>query len=173
MEEKAVIPPEAEKLFMEIKTPVVFATIDAFNGFPHATPMNWLWLEKEKVFWFNPAGKTRKLSNMKKNKSLCFGTVEDMEKGKRGFIVEGEIVKFEEGLIGLIKNLLTKRRMLVEKSEVYFNLRTLKFWVIYAFHRDIYYSTVPWNAAFVRVKPMKIKYWLDNGEEKEVILDKP
>lgn len=171
MEEKAVMPPEAEKLFMEIKTPVVFATIDAFSGFPHATPMNWLWLEKEKVFWFNPAGNTRKLVNMKKNRSIAFGAVESMKKGKRGFMVEGEIVKFEEGFPGLIKNMLKKRRMLVEKSEVYFNMRTLKFWAVYAKHRDIYYSTMPWNAAFVRVKPRKIKYWLDNGEEKEIILE--
>ncbi len=165
--EKNMIPPELEAMLNEIKTPVIFAT---GNIYPHATPMNWLWLRNEGLFWFNPAGGTKKLVNMKRNRRVCFATFDGMKKDGRGFIVWGEITRFEEGLIGLIKNLLIKIRMLLEKSEInFFTSKIYRFWRVYAKHPDIYYSTLPWVAAFVRVKPRKIKFWLDDQKEKEIV----
>lgn len=162
---------EAEKLFREITTPVIFASVDKSGASAHATPMNWLWLSNEKLFWFNPAGKTKKIENLRASKSICFATLENAKKHARGFIVHGEIVKWDEGIGGFLRNMLLKRRMLVEKSGVYINAKTMKFWLIYALHRDIYYSTLPWNAAFLRVKPQKIIYWSDKNTKKEILIE--
>ena len=165
--EGKVIPPELEVLFEEIKTPVIFATVD---DYPHATPMNWLWLKDEEVFWFNPAGRTRKIELLKKNGNVCFGTVDEMKKDKKGFMVWGEVVKFEYGFWALGKNALIKKRMLAKKSQICLDLRILKFWIAYSRHPDIHYSTLPWIAAFVRVKPKRILYWQGDQIEKEIML---
>jgi len=159
-----MLPEELEAMLEEIKTPVIFATVDRY---PHATPMNWLWLRDEGLFWFNPAGRSRKIANLRRNGNVCFGTVEDMKSGRRGFIVWGRVVRLEHGLKGLLRNALIKKRMLVERSEVRFDLRTLRFWITYARHPDIHYSTLPWVAAFVRVKPERIVYWLEDQVERE------
>jgi hypothetical protein len=163
-----MIPPELKEMFEEIRTPVIFATDDEY---PHATPMNWLWLEKEGLFWFNPAGGTRKLRNMEQNSFVSFGTVEDMKKEKRGFVVWGEIVKFEYGFRALARNTLVKKRMLEKKSQICLDLRILRFWITYARHPDIHYSTLPWKAGFVRVRPRRILYWLEDQAEKEIVFD--
>jgi hypothetical protein len=97
-----------------------------------------------------------------------FGTVDGMRKGMRGFIVWGEIVRFEYGFWALGRNAFIKKRMLVKKSQIGFDPRILKFWITYARHPDIHYSTLPWVAAFVRVKPKRILYWLDDQIEKEI-----
>lgn len=163
-----MIPPELGDMFEQVKTPVIFATIDEY---PHATPMNWLWLKREKLFWFNPAGGTKKIHNLKNNRNVCFGTIEDMKRNGRGFIVWGEMVGFSYGFMGLIKDMLIKIRMLKEKSGIKFlNPTTYKFWRTYARHPDIHYSTLPWKAAFVRVKPSKIRYWSKDRIEKEIEL---
>ncbi len=160
-----MIPEELAEMFEQIKTPVIFAT---GNEYPHATPMNWLWLKREKLFWFNPAGGTKKIQNLKSNRHVCFGTVEDMQKDGRGFIVWGEMVGFSSGFKGLIRDLFIKIRMLKEKSGIkFFNPGTYKFWRTYARHPDIHYSTMPWNAAFVRVKPDRVRYWTEDQTEKE------
>ncbi len=162
-----MIPPELEEMFREVRTPVMFATVDEY---PHATPMNWVWLEEEKMFWFNPAGGTKKLKNMQKNPSLCFGTIDGMKKGCRGFIVWGEIERFEYGFWALGRNFRVKIRMLREKSQIRFGHKILKFWAAYARHPDIHYSTLPWVAGFVRVKPKRVVYWLEDQVEKEISL---
>jgi general stress protein 26 len=166
--EKEMIPSELKAMFEEITTPVIFATVDRY---PHATPMNWLWLEDEGVFWFNPAGGTKKIELMKKNGNVCFGTIDGMKKEKRGFIVWGEIVKFEYGFWALGRNAFVKKKMLVKKSQICFDIRILKFWRAYSKHPDIHYSTLPWKAAFVRVKPKRIMYWNDDQVEKEIYLE--
>jgi hypothetical protein len=162
-----MLTPELEEMFEAIQTPVIFATAD---GYPHVTPMNWIWLKKEGVFWFNPAGGTKKIENMKENRRVCFGTVDGMKKGERGFMVWGEIVKFEYGFWALGRNAFIKKRMLMKKSEICFDLRILKFWIAYARHPDIHYSTLPWVAAFVRGKPNRIIYWGADQIEKEMIM---
>jgi hypothetical protein len=162
-----MIPPELKAMFEEIRTPLMFTTV---SDYPHTTPMNWLWLGKEGVFWFNPAGGTKKIDNMKKNRNVCFGTVDGMKKGGRGFIVWGEVVRFEYGFWALGRNALIKKRMLTQKSQICFDLRILRFWITYARHPDIHYSTLPWDAAFVRVKPSRIVYWLEDQKEKEIFL---
>jgi hypothetical protein len=163
-----MIPPELESLFEEIGAPVIFGIDDEY---PHATPMNWLWLNRENLFWFNPAGGTKKIKLLKRNKYVCFGTADEMKEGKKGFIVWGEVVKYEYGFWALGRNARIKKRMLVEKSGLRFNAGLFKFWSIYAKHPDIHYSTLPWEAAFVRVKPTRIVYWLDDGIEKELTLE--
>jgi hypothetical protein len=60
-------------------------------------------------------------------------------------------------------------RMLKEKSQICFDIKMLKFWITYARHPDIHFSTLPWVAAFVRVRPKRMVYWLDDGVEKEVV----
>jgi hypothetical protein len=147
-----MIPPDLESMFEEVRNPVMFATVD---DYPHATPMNWLWLKNEEVFWFNPAGGTKKIDNMKRNGNVCFGTVDGMR-------------RFEYGFWALGRNAFIKKRMLVKKSQIGFDPRILKFWITYARHPDIHYSTLPWVAAFVRVKPKRILYWLDDQIEKEI-----
>ncbi|RMF89855.1 MAG: pyridoxamine 5'-phosphate oxidase family protein [Methanobacteriota archaeon] len=160
-----MIPPELEAMFQEIQTPVIFATVDEY---PHATPMNWLWLPDEGVFWFNPAGGTRKIRLLRKNGNVCFATVEGMKKGGRGFMVWGVVERFEYGFWALGRNWRIKARMLREKSEICFDRRILRFWLTYARHPDIHYSTLPWNAAFVRIRPKRIVYWLEDQVEREV-----
>lgn len=160
-----MIPAELEEMFNTIQTPVIFSVA---NLYPHVTPMNWLWLPKEGVFWFNPAGGTHKIGLLKKNPRVCFGTLDGMKKGARGFMVWGEVVKHEYGFWALGRNWRVKKRMLIEKSAIKLNLHLLKFWITYARHPDIHYSTLPWEAAFVRIKPTSIRYWLENGVEKEI-----
>jgi hypothetical protein len=164
---EGMIPTELEEMLGEIRTPVMFAAIDRY---PHATPMNWLWLKSERVFWFNPAGGTRKIELLKRNGNVCFGTVDGMKKKGRGFMVWGEIKRYEYGFWALGRNTRIKMRMLKEKSQIGFGKKILKFWITYARHPDIHYSTLPWVAAYVRVKPKRIVYWLDDGVEKEILL---
>jgi|GEM_PF-3791902 len=161
-----MIPAELGEMLGEIRTPVMFTAVDKY---PHATPMNWLWLKDEEVFWFNPAGGTRKIKLLQQNGNVCFGTRDEMKKDARGFIVWGEITRFEYGFWALGRNRKVKTQMLKEKSQLKFNLGLLKFWRIYARHPDIHYSTLPWVAAFVRIKPKRIVYCLDDGVEKEVV----
>ena len=161
-----LIPAELEEMLESIRTPVIFSTVD---DPPHATPMNWLWQKGEQTFWFNPAGGSKKIVNMKKSPYVCFGTEECMEKKSRGFIVWGEITGFEYGLRGLLKNIRPKIRMLKKKSGInFFDPGVYKFWKTYARHPDIHYSTLPWVAASVRVVPERIVYHTENGVEKKV-----
>ncbi|MFV2040819.1 MAG: pyridoxamine 5'-phosphate oxidase family protein [Candidatus Hydrothermarchaeales archaeon] len=163
-----MIPFELEEMLGEIRTPVMFAAVD--QRYPHATPMNWLWLKSEGVFWFNPAGGTRKIKLLQRNENVCFGTLDEMENDARGFMVWGEITRFEYGFWALGRNRMVKKQMLIEKSQIKFNLGLLKFWRTYARHPDIHYSTLPWVAAFVRVTPKRIVYWQGDGVEKEIVL---
>lgn len=162
-----MISAELEEMLGELRTPVMFASVDRY---PHATPMNWLWLKSEGVFWFNPAGNTRKIELLKRNGSVCFGTVDGMKKKGRGFMVWGEVVRFEYGFWALGRNISIKMRMLKEKSKTRYNRKILKFWITYARHPDVHYSTLPWVAAFLRVKPKRIVYWQEDGIEKEIAL---
>ncbi|MEE8168611.1 MAG: pyridoxamine 5'-phosphate oxidase family protein [Candidatus Hydrothermarchaeales archaeon] len=161
-----MIPEELGKMFSEIQNPIVFATSD---GTPHMTPMNWYYLGGD-VFWVTPAGGTRRIKNMLANRNVCFANLEHMKKNGRGFIVWGEILTMETGLLALLKHFKNLRRALVEKSEMYFDFRMFKFAKTYHRHPHIYYSIFPWTRYFVKIKMKRIKYWLEDGVAKELNL---
>ncbi|MFQ6136511.1 MAG: pyridoxamine 5'-phosphate oxidase family protein [Candidatus Hydrothermarchaeales archaeon] len=162
-----MIPKEVEDMFSAIQTPVIFATA---GDKPHATPMNWYYTGDD-TFWVSPVGGSRKIKNMLKNKNVCFATLDHMQRNERGFIVWGEIAKMETGFLALLKHFRTMRKALVEKSEMYFDTKTLKLTKTYYKHPDIYYKfAFPWKRYFVKIKMKKIRYWLGDGVEREVDL---
>ncbi len=163
-----MIPEELELMFAEVKTPVICATADG-DG-PHASTMNW-WYNEDGSFFMNPAGGTRKARTMLMGDEVCFATLEHMVKGKRGFMVWGRIAERETGFLALLKNLRNKVNILTKHGGLGVNLDTMRFGWTYAFHGDIYYSTLPWKGYFIKVEPKKIRYWLGDGETKEISFD--
>ncbi len=163
-----MMPEELMQMFRGVKTPVICVVED--DGEPHASTMNW-WYETDKgTFFMNPALGTKKERLMKAGVKVCFATMEHMKWGNRGFVVWGTITKVENGFLGLLKNLRNKHRILVTHGGLGLNLDSLRFWIAYALHRDIYYSTLPWRGSFVTVKPDKMRYWTGNGVEKEITI---
>ncbi len=67
-----------------------------------------------------------------------------------------------------MRNLRNKYRILVNHGGLGANMDTLRFWWVYALHRDIYYSTLPWRGSFITVKPVRARYWFEDGVVKEV-----
>ncbi|MFQ5975677.1 MAG: pyridoxamine 5'-phosphate oxidase family protein [Candidatus Hydrothermarchaeales archaeon] len=164
-----MIPHEVEKLFTEIKDPIVFATGD---GTPHATPMNWQYTGNGSI-WISPAGGTKKIKNILKNKNVCCANLEGMNKGSRGFILWGEIEEMETGLWALLKNFRVLKKTLNEKSNINLDFRTLK--MLWVYHNDpsIYYSVFPWDRYFLKVKINRVKYWDGKGVKGEIELKTP
>ena len=158
-----MFPHEVEKLFYEIKDPLVFATGD---GRPHATSMNWQYTGNGSI-WISPAGGTKKIENILENKNVCCGNLENMSKDGRGFIFWGEIEKAETGFIALLKNSIIFKKTLKEKSDIGLSIRTLKMLWIYHTDPSIYYSVYPWKRYFLKVKINRIKYWEGNGDNTE------
>ncbi len=163
--EETMMPAELKSMFREVNAPVICVIED--NGIPHASAMNW-WYEDDKgTFFMNPAEGTRKAKLMREGERVCFATMENMKWGNRGFVIWGLITKVEKGFSGLFKNLRNKYRILVIHGGLRPNLDTVRFWLAYAFHKDIYYSTLPWKGTFVTVKPERATFWLDDGVVKE------
>jgi len=161
-----MIPEELVSMFEEINAPVICIISD--GGEPHASTMNWWFEEDKKTFFMNPAKGTKKAKLMQVGEKVCFATIENMKWENRGFMIWGVITKVEKGFSGLLKNLRNKYRILVIHGGLGLNLDSMRFWLKYAFHSDIYYSTLPWRGSFVTVKPEKAKYWLKNGAAREV-----
>lgn len=163
-----MIPKELEKMFAEIRTPVIFAS---GASAPHATPMNWCY--EKGVLWISPAGGTKKVKYMRESSAVCIACLEDMKKSARGFILWGKIASMETGFIAFLKRAFILKRMLNEKSETAaLGRKLLKYAYIYHSHPDIYYSALPWTRYFVRVVPKRIVYWLEDGVKKEVALER-
>lgn len=159
-----MIPEELEKMFAEIKTPVIFAS----GAVPHATPMNWCY--ENGVFWISPAGGTNKVKRMKESRAVCIACLEGMKKNARGFMLWGEIASMETGMLAFLKHGFILKRMLNEKSETAaLGSKILRYARIYHAHPDVYYSAFPWRRHFAKIMPKKIVYWGEDGVKKEVI----
>jgi len=156
-----MLPDVVEKLLYEIKDPLVFATGD---GKPHATSMNWQYTGNGSM-WISPAGGTKKIKNILKNKNVCCANLDGMKKDARGFIFWGEIEKAETGFRALLKNSMIFKKTLKDKSNIGVGLKTLKLMQIYHANPSIYYSVFPWNRYFLTVKINRIKYWGGNGDK--------
>ncbi len=165
---EVVMPAELLGMFREVKTPLICVVED--GGEPHASAMNW-WYEADKgTFFMNPAEGTRKARLMREGVKVCFATMEHMRWKNRGFVVWGTITKVENGFLGLLKNLRNKYRIWVTHGGLGLNFDSLRFWGVYAFHRDIYYSTLLWRGSFITVKPVRARYWFEDGVVKEVAI---
>jgi len=163
-----MIPKELEEMFSTITTPIIFATA---GEKPHATPMNWFYLDNG-VIWMSPVGGSSKIKNMKMNRDVCFATVDGMQKGGRGFIVWGRISRMETGFIALFKNFGIMRRALKLRSKMSLIApRTLRAtWMLHV-HPDIYYYFgKPWRRYFTRISICRVEYWLEDGVKKKIDL---
>lgn len=156
-----MIPPELEELLTQIRTPVVLATTDKE---PHATPMNWFY---NGDFWISPAGGTRKLQNMRKNKNVCIACLENMDPEGRGFILWGRIEKMETGFLAFLRHAFILKSMLEKKSSIGVGIKLLRYARIYAGHPSIRYSALPWKRYFVRIRIQRGRYWVEKGREVE------
>jgi hypothetical protein len=161
-----MIPRELEMLFHEIRTPVIFATA---GDEPHATPMNW---DYDGYFWISPAGGSKKVRNMLRNKHVCIACVEGMRRNGRGFIFQGEIVSMETGFLAFLKHAFIMRNMLTKRSTIGVSLKLLRYAYIYARHPSVHYSALPWKRYFAKIRILKGKYWLRDGVEHEFTLRK-
>lgn len=164
--EEPMMPEELRGMFRDVNTPVICVVED--GGVPHASAMNWWYEEDKGTFFMNPAEGTRKAKLMREGERVCFATVDHMKWGNSGFIIWGVITNVEKGLSGLLENLRNKYRILVTHGGLRPSIDSLRFWLVYALHRDIYYSTLPWRASFVTVRPEGAKYWLADGVVMEV-----
>lgn len=162
------MPTELRSILRDVNTPVICIVED--KGVPHGSTMNWWYEENKGTFFMNPAEGTKKAKLMRVGEKVCFATVENMRWGNRGFIIWGVITKVEKGLFGLLKNIRNKYRILVTHGGLRPGFNSICFWFVYAFHKDIYYSTLPWRASFVTIKPIRARYWLADGVIREVKL---
>ncbi len=128
--------------------------------------MNWKY-RGDGVIWITPAGGTKKIKNILKNKNVCCANLEGMKKNGRGFILWGEIEEIDTGFLGLLKNSFIFKKTLKENSNMGLSLRTLKIMGIYHKDPSVYYSVFPWHRYFLKVKINRIKYWTGN-KDKEV-----
>ena len=163
-----MIPEALAEMFSTITTPIIFATA---GEKPHATPMNWFYLDNG-VIWLSPVGGSSKIKNMLHNNNVCFATVEDMQKGARGFVAYGKITEMKTGFIALLRNFSIMIKALKLRSKMSIaDPKTLKVTSMLHFHPDIYYYFgMPWRRYFVKIKIDRVKYWLGDGVEKEVFL---
>jgi hypothetical protein len=160
-----MIPPELESMLGQIRTPVILATA---GREPHATPMNWFY---DGAFWISPAGGTKKLENMRRNRNVCIACLENMNPEGRGFIVWGRIEKMETGFPAFLRRGLILKHMLEKKSSIGVGLKLLRYARIYARHPSIRYSALPWKRYFVKIRILRGRYWLERGREVEFTLD--
>ncbi|MFQ5888284.1 MAG: hypothetical protein ACE5HY_06270 [Candidatus Hydrothermarchaeales archaeon] len=79
----------------------------------------------------------------------------------------------ETGFRALLKNFLTLKKTLNEKSNINLDFRTLKMLWIYHNDPSIYYSVFPWDRYFLNIKINRIRYWLGNGDKGEIELKTP
>lgn len=161
-----MIPPELENLFIEIRTPIILATL---GEEPHATPMNWFYNGE---FWISPAGGTKKVRIMMRNRNVCVASLENMSPDGRGFIFWGRVERMETGFIAFLKHALILKGMLERKSSIGVGLKLLRYALIYARHSSIHYSALPWKRYFIKIKILRGKYWLKKGEEVEFTISR-
>ena len=158
-----MIPRELVTLFMQIRTPVIFASA---GDEPHATPMNW---DYDGYFWISAAGGSKKVQNMRRNKEVCIACLEGMKKGGKGFIFWGEIVSMETGIVTFLKRAVIMRNMLSRKSRIGVSLKLLRYAYIYSKHPSVHYSALPWKRYFAKIKIQRGSYWLKDGVRREFI----
>lgn len=156
-----MIPRDLEKLFSEIRTPVIFATA---GEEPHATPMNW---DYNGYFWISPAGGSKKVQNMRRNKKVCIACIKGMRRGGRGFLFWGEIVSMETGFTAFLKHAFILRHMLSRKSRIGVSLKLLRYAYTYAKHPSVHYSALPWKRYFAKIRITRGSYWLEDGVKME------
>lgn len=156
-----MIPDELEDLFAQIRTPVILATA---GDEPHATPMNWFY---DGDFWISPAGGTKKLHNMRRNRNVCIACLENMHPDGRGFILWGRIEEMETGLLAFLRHAFILKSMLEKKSSIGVSMKLLRYARIYAAHPSIHYSALPWRRYFVKIKILRGHYWTEKGREVE------
>jgi len=156
-----MIPRELEELLTQIRTPVILATA---GEEPHATPMNWFY---DGDFWISPAGGTRKMRNMRKNKNVCIACLENMHPAGRGFVFWGRIEEMETGFLAFLRHAFILKSMLEKKSSIGVGIKLLRYARIYAGHPSIKYSALPWKRYFVKIRILRGRYWLDRERHGE------